>query len=189
MSRNDGTGAAILEAAKGRVEEIAEAAGEQLQLLPAGIDDRTAKGKDLAELVRRDRAGRPEGAQNKNTREIKALCTKLFGDPMLESFRLVAHTPESLALYLGCSKLEAFDRLEKIRADLRRYYYAPMAATDAAGNVVPPFLQMVVGGQVRQAGGGARPPWEAEEESEQNQALPAQGVVASHGAVSHEDDK
>lgn len=194
MSRADGAGAAVIEAAQGAVSGIAAApgggAGEQLDfdVLPAGINEATPKGKGLAELVRRDRAGRPPGSQNKITKEMKDFCRKVFGDPMMMRFRYAVHTPESLAQLLGCSKLEAFDRLDKIWADLARYYYAQMAQVDGAGNAVVPQFNMQIGGRQLHVG-TSRPPWEYLQELQQNQALPLSPEPVSHAAVSHGEAK
>jgi hypothetical protein len=87
--------------------------------------------------VAHGKAGRPPGAQNKTTREMLDFIRKTLGDPMLESARWAMHTPESLALVLGCSKAEAFDRIEKLRADLRPYFYAKQAPVDSDGKAVP----------------------------------------------------
>jgi hypothetical protein len=61
--------------------------------------------------IKHDRRGRPPGAQNKTTREMLEFVRKLCGDPLERRFRYAMHTPETLAIELGCTKLEAFDRL------------------------------------------------------------------------------
>jgi len=179
-------GAAIIEAAEGRVSEIA-ASSQQFELLPTGVDRSTRKGAGLAELVARDRRGRPPGAENKTTKEIKDLCTRMFGDPMVEDFRLAMHTPESLAQYLGCTKLEAAKLLVDIRKDLRAYFYARRAPEDGDGKAAVPWLSLQVGNSVNL--GGARPPWLEAQESQQNQPLSQSPPAISHGDASHGGDK
>lgn len=174
------------------VEAIAEAAREavpapveQLELL---APTRFAPGSQQhAEMVERTRRGRPLNARNIATRKAIEVVRRLFGDPMVESARQLLHTPESLAAELNCTKLEAFDRLEKIRADLRRFMYAPLAAVDGQGNVVAPTFNMMVGGAVQGADG--RPPWvyEGGPIIEQNQALPAPANDVSDDAASDDE--
>jgi hypothetical protein len=134
----------------------------QLDLVPPGRESMTD-----GEQVRFDRAvahgkaGRPPGAQNKTTREMLDFIRKTLGDPLLESARWAMHTPESLALVLGCSKAEAFDRMEKLRADLRPYFYAKQAPVDSDGKAVPGLTVEFHGhGAVdRDQDGRELPPW------------------------------
>lgn len=175
------------------------AEAEQLSLLaPSRFQEGgRAHARQVGRIERAGR-GRPVGSQNKNNKEIKELFYRLFGDPLLESARWTLHTPESLAAELGCTKGEAFDRLERIRADLRRFFYAPMAAVDADGNVPVPQFTMVnaPGAQVGVVVGGGMPwegPWSGYDapasETQQNQALPASPTPVSHGEVSHKTAK
>lgn len=198
MSAGDGTKAALIDAARDAAAEVAASEGEQLQLLPPTRfepGDEFGHHEKMVAAVKRDQAGRPKGAQNKATREVKTLCRRLFGDPMLERFRWAMHTPDTLARELGCSKLEAFDRLDRIRSELALFFYARMAPTDEAGNVAPAVFQMFMGGAAA-PGGPQTPPWSYLEgqakpvqESQQNQALPQSDAAISHAAISHEDGK
>src|SRR6202023_987346 len=84
-----------------------------------------------------------------------------LGDPMLESARWAMPTPASLAKELGCTIGEAFDRLEKIRSDLRPYFYAKQAPVDADGKPAP-WLTMSFGDHNAPPPGLAKPgapPW------------------------------
>lgn len=157
------------------------------------VDDDT-RHSQVQELVKRDRAGRPPGAQNRTTRDMLDFIRKTLGDPMLESARWAMHTPASLAKELGCSIAEAFDRLERIRADLRPYFYAKQAPVDADGKPAP-WLTMTFGDQNARPQGLAppdRPPWEyldvTPQETQQKQALPASSDVRSHGDQSHDEE-
>lgn len=189
---------------RGAVGELVDAAGaaaaaaraaepQQLELLPPGIERLTDGQRARVEPgVRAQRAGRPPGAENKQTKEIKDLCRRMFGDPLLERARWALHTPESLAAYLGCTRLEAFDRLDRIRAELARLWYAPAAPVDEDGRPVP-LLNVTMGDLVVGAAGG-RPPWvyaggPVVDQHEQNQALGSGAPDVSHGAVSHGDGK
>lgn len=156
-------------------------------------DDEQAR---VEKSVKRDRAGRPPGAQNKATREMLEFVRRVCGDPMERRFRWAMHTPESLSIELGCTKLEAFDRLERMWADLSRYFYAQQAAVDGQGNAVTPRLTMILGPQhagIEGAPGTIRPPWHYEGgpvvEVEQNQSLSASVPSASHDTASDQDGK
>jgi hypothetical protein len=159
---------------------------EQLDLLP--LPSGESRAIAVEEAVKRARArGRPAGAQNIATREMVEFIRRTIGDPMLDSARWTLHTPESLATMLGCTRLEAFDRLEKIRADLRRFVYAPKAPEDADGNAVMPTLVLELGGTRLGGSLTERPPWEYL--NEQNQGLSEDAGDVSHGDVSHGEGK
>lgn len=187
MSRNaDALGLISAAAAAAPIEQ-------QLDLVApparAGMTDDEKTRFDAA--VRHGRVGRPPGAQNKTTRETLDFVRKVLGDPLIESARWAMHTPDSLAIVLGCSKAEAFDRLEKLRADLRPYFYAKQAPVDSEGKAVP-GLTMVFPGQGApiDAAGNELPPWLRENaQSEQNQQLIDVTPCVSHGAVSHGENK
>jgi uncharacterized protein with von Willebrand factor type A (vWA) domain len=98
---------------------------------------------------RHDRRGpAARRAEQIDPRKCSNSCAKLCGDPLERRFRYAMHTPETLAIELGCTKLEAFDRLEKLWADLSTYFYAQQAQVDGQGNAVAPRLTMVFPGQI-----------------------------------------
>jgi hypothetical protein len=177
------------------VEQL-QAAGDQLELigLPANLAPETA---DRARESARARGrGRPPGATNKATDDVKAFCRRVFGfDPLIEGFRWAQHSPESLAIALNCTRLEAFDRLEALRRDLCRYFHAPVQPVDQAGQAVPMFV-MQVGAVTVGAGAGAPagvPPWLTDPRRattiEQNQQVSETEPASSHGAGSHDEPK
>jgi len=191
-------GAEAVSAAADLAAGMSEA--EQLALLPVSVkSDAFGHADALRAGVERRRRGRPAGAQNLATREMLKFVRQVLGDPLLERARDAMHTPETLAAELGCTKLEAFDRLDKIRADLARFYYAPLAPVDDQGKAVAPFFAMYApGAQVAvDASGEARKPWEGEwsgysapiTETQQNQALPASARDVSDGGLSDETGK
>lgn len=161
----------------------------QMDLLPPSrFEDDDTRAVRLRDAVARDRRGRPPGARNLSTREALDFVRKTLGDPVIERARWLGHTPETLAAELGCTKLEAFDRLDRIRGELARLYYAPLAPVDGQGNAAVPMIQIVAGAS---AGAPGRAPWEymLPEKIEQNQALAAPGSDVSHGDVSHAERK
>lgn len=180
--------------AKAAIAEVISAAAgaaapaiEQLELMPPTRDLTKREAERVDAAIKRDRAGRPPGAQNKATREMLDFVRKLCGDPLERRFRYAMHTPETLAIELGCTKIEAFDRLDRMWSELSRYFYAQLAQVDGKGNAVAPQLNMIIGGQPAQiqSDGSIRPPWLYIEETQQNQALPAPGDDMSHADVSH----
>jgi hypothetical protein len=186
------------EAAEAALAVVRDAAGagaeaDQLDMLmpPTRASMTSDEAARVEATIKHDRRGRPPGARNKTTREMLEFVRKTMGDPLLERFRWAAHTPESLAIVLGCSKLEAFDRLDKIRSELARYFYAQMAQVDGQGNAVTPRLTMVFPGQSGQqigADGVQQPPWMYIAESQQNQRVIEQAADVSHSDVSHDED-
>ena len=147
-----------MRAIAGAAAAAAPAEAEQLDLLPfvpTRFEPGTQQHTEFVERVRR--AGRPIGAKNLAQQRVVELVRRLFGDPLVERARWLLHSPQTLAAELECSKLEAFELQDKIRADMMRYCYAPLAATDAQGKPVAPVFQMVMGG-AGSAGPGA-PPW------------------------------
>lgn len=191
--RRDGT-AGVVGAAIGEIGAALPAPAEQLDMLPPsrfGAEDH--RGERMRGAIARHRAGRPPGAQNKATRDVKEFCRRVFGlDPMVEGFRWALHTPETLAAELSCSKLEAYDRLAELHKDLRRYFYAPLSFVDDQGQPVP-SITMVVGGQHVTLNSGLTP-WQMREQMalqqrQQNQSLGIAEIPVSHAAVSHEGEK
>lgn len=182
---------AIAEAAAAAIEATPPAA--QLELLPpTRFEEGDKQHQRVVASVRRDRAGRPEGARNIATREAVEFVRRVFGDPLIESARWAMHTPKSLAIELGCTKLEAFDRLEDIRKDLRRFMYAPLAAVDGQGNAVSPTLAVVIGGAdgAVSVDGRPIPPWErAATEIKQIQPVTPTTPDVSQTDVSHGEVK
>lgn len=179
---------------RGALAELAEAAagegGEQLGLLPLG---EPVNAERRAEVAARERkAGRPPGATNLATRDLRKALHAMGFDGVWQMARWGSLTPEELAARLGCTRLEAFDRLTVLWDRVGRYQHAPLAPTDGAGNVAP-MMVMHVGGREATAT-NARPPWEWDAappfiEDEQNQPLGEGDAAASKDASSKEDEK
>lgn len=171
--------------------ELTEA--EQLEMLPTRFAPGDATGRDVQvrDAVRRDRAGRPAGARNLATRQALDFVRRVLGDPMIERARMAMHTPESLALELGCDKLEAARFIDGIRADLMRLFYAPVAPVTEDGKPVP-FFAVTIGG-ASAAGDAAAPPWLYPGgpvlEAEQNQEVSGDAAGQSHAGQSHGEAK
>ena len=195
MAKTDGKGAVVREIAAAAAADAAQHATEQLELIPTRFEAGSDQHDKLIDAIKRDRRGRPPGAENVATKEMKAFVLRVFGDPLLYRFRWLTHTPETLAKELGCSKLDAWDRLDRLAADLSKLFYGQMAAVDGAGNAVVPRLTMMFGGQSAEASiatAAGRKPWDyldvANQETQQNQPLLIDGKAQSHGDQSHEPE-
>lgn len=196
MAKDDGKGAFASVIASAAADDAASADAEQLELMPATRATLTdSQQQRVATAIKHDRRGRPPGARNKHTREMLEFVRKFCGDPLERRFRYAMHTPETLAIELGCSKYEAFQLLDKMWADLSGYFYAKQAQVDGAGNAVVPRLTMMIGGHpAAQIGptGAVIPPWiydgAANEETLDNQALLEVPSAPSHGQPSHDPD-
>lgn len=188
MSADDGVRAAVGAAIGDAVEAAREADAEQLDMLPplrrALSPERRA---EIAEGARK--RGRPPGAKNLATRDALDFVRRVFGDPLIERSRWLLLSPDELASAIGCTTAEAFDRQDAIRADLARFFYAPLAAVDGQGNVVPPTLVMAFGEGLRGAGGADRPPWDYPHETQQIQGFSEGAAPVSHVDVSHGEPK
>lgn len=190
MSRDDVLGA--VRAAAG----VAPTEAEQLEMLPTRFDakiDPFEHGLQI-EAVRRDRRGRPPGAKSIATREMLDFIRRTIGDPLLESARMAMHTPATLARELGCEPLEAAQLLEKVRADLRPYFYPKQGPVDADGKAIPGLTVSIGGhGAPVDASGAPVAPWlyleTPREPVEQNQGLKDITPAVSHGGVSHDSEK
>lgn len=161
MAETDGATGAVA-AALSEAKAGMPAPAEQLDLLaatqrPSGDRLSWDAGAVAAEVKRTGKAGRPAGAQNLSTRELKAWIVQLLGGtPQERMARWVMLEPEELGKRLGCSVADAFDRQVAILKELSPYLMAKMQPVDETGKAVP-FIQLVTGGQVQGANGAV--PW------------------------------
>jgi hypothetical protein len=197
MSNSTGKAAVAGVIASALDAAVAEAEAMQLDMLPGLAGSSRLPDETKAEIVAavKRKPGRPPGATNLVQRDMLQFIRRVFGDPLEGRARWLMYEPAQLAQVLGCTTAEAFDRQDRIRADLSKLYYAPLAAVDDGGNAVVPRFTMVLGGQnalARDASGAPRPPWEYDlehnEETQQNQGFLASGDGVSHGKVSHGDE-
>lgn len=151
-----------------------------------------------ADEIERDRArgGRPKGSQNKVTQAFREYLLARGGSPLERMTRWMQHTPETLAAELGCTKLEAYDRLMKLWTELAPYLHSRLAPTDGQGQAVP-LLNVVLGGGARAVapGGSERPPWDYDgldvelREAEEYQQLIGSTLNASDDSASDDTAK
>lgn len=193
MSREDGLKGVIAGGARAGSAD-ASAAEEQLDLLalPSSAPVRLMDEAKQIEVANRERAGgRPKGARNLMTREIKELALRAGTHPLLNLMRWGSLSPEEMASRLGIKTSEAFDRLVAIWRETTPYFVGKAALTDEEGRAVP-MISLNIGGQTMASGPDARPPWEAlndptiiEQYQQLEQAEDEPEAAMSHGSVSH----
>jgi hypothetical protein len=194
MSGDNGRAAVVAEAVNGVGDVIARARaaadGEQLALLeaPATRGELGRSAGELAEeLGRRRSRGRPPGAVNKSNAALREYLLARGVNPLQRLMEWALHDPDTLAIELGCTRLEAFRELRAVWEGLAPYFMAKMVPVDDQGRPVPVMLmQFGQFGAPREAGGKA--PW-LYLESEQNQPLSAAADPVSDGAVSDGAEK
>jgi hypothetical protein len=168
----------VAEALKGASAEIAEAgepAQEELFALPC-LDP---SGEIEAARSRGLKGGRPKGATNLMTRDLREYLTRRMGGTPQEGLaKWWILGPVGLAKALNCSRLEAFVQWKDLGDKLGRYFMAPMVAIDDQGKPAPSFTVVIGGNQgVVTAAGEQRPPWEYL--SVQNQELSGDDTAKS----------
>lgn len=142
------------------------AAGEQLDFLqPVATRINRADAEAIAaNAVEERRRGRPKGAENLSSRQLREMIVRAGGHPLIHLARWATMTPEEMAVRLGCSAVEAFDRQVAIWDKLAPYVAAKLAPTDEKGNAVP-GLMIAIGGEGINSGlavsAGREPPWMA----------------------------
>ncbi|WGD31293.1 hypothetical protein AncyloWKF20_05565 [Ancylobacter sp. WKF20] len=116
-------------------------AAEQLDLLgaqeaatPLGLKVRKPAGP-----------GRPVGAQNRVTRDIRKLILAKHCHPLQAMAEIYSMDAKELATHLGCKPLEAMNLQLRAAAELAPYLAAKQAAVDDHGQAVMPTLVMNFG--------------------------------------------
>lgn len=133
--------------------EISGADGGQLDLL----GDETAA-TPLGKLTRKlPGPGRPVGAQNRMTRDIRKLILAKHCHPLQAIAEIYTADVHELARYLDCKPLEAMNVQLRAAAELAPYLTAKQAAVDDQGNAMPTLvIQFGAGASAPAAGDGRR---------------------------------
>lgn len=186
-----GVVAELVQAVAGDVA-AAKAEPEQLAMFEAPAGELLIAGSNaaIAEERRMRGAGRPPGAQNKATRELREWLLAKGIVPQHWQMKWLMLEPEALAARLRCTVAEAFDRQAALARELGPYLMAKMAPTDAAGNAVPGVVLSIGGEPVNQDGSGAVP-WGQwfRPRGEQYQGLTIEGDAQSQDALSQAEEK
>lgn len=162
-------------------------AAEQLDLL--GQQDAATP---LGKLARKSSGpGRPVGAQNRVTRDIRKLILAKHCHPLQAMAEIYTADVKDLAQYLGCKPLEAATLQLRAAAELAPYLAAKQAAVDDHGQAVMPTLIMSFGEGTRAAAtGDGRRVLSIDaiaRDAQQYQALSESEREASHGVGSHDE--
>lgn len=111
----------------------------------------------VAEAERTRKAGRPKGAQNLATQDLKRWLVQLLGrTPQEWRVRWLMIEPEQVAKRFGMTPKEALEFQDRIARDLQPYFMAAMQPVDDQGRPVP-LVALSIGGRVGNANGAA--PW------------------------------
>lgn len=162
----------LKDALKGASAGIAGApAGETGDLFALPCDD--PRGEIEAARKSGLKGGRPKGAQNIATRELREWLLSRGVLPQEQLMKWFLLGPEGMQKALNISHLaDAFDRWAKLGDHLGRYFMAPMVPVDDDGKPAPSFTVVINGSTgVVDASGATRPPWEYL--TEQNQQVAA----------------
>lgn len=195
MGTADGLKAAVGESVA-ETRDALEAArrdseGEQLGLFSLPTRFEGAAGDEQRARAERARGpGRPPGAQNRATTDMRRLLRARGFDPLAWKVRWAQHSPESLAKELHCTQAEAFDRLDRLYGELMTYFYGRALPVDDQGRT-PPFLVMQIGGVGAPVAGAA--PWDSDprrvEFMQETQGVDETAPDVSHADVSHGSPK
>lgn len=176
MSEND----PLRQALRAASADIARPEAEQPALFDLPTLD--PSGEIEQARARSLRGGRPKGAQNLATRELREwlLARGILPQQMMMEWLTLG--PEGLAKALGCSKVEAFDRIMALADKLGRYFMAPMVPVDDQGKPMPSF-NVIIGGSagVVDGDGSVRPPWKYLAEQDQGLIDAAADAPKSEG--------
>ena len=151
-------------AVSARAAGAAALAAEQLDFLAPVADrlDRADADAIAANATEERKRGRPKGAENLSSRQLREMLIRAGGHPLIHLARWATMTPEEMARRLDCKVVEAFDRQVAIWDKLAPYVAAKLAPTDEKGNAVP-GLVISIGDQAINAGigvsAGGSPPW------------------------------
>ena len=159
----------IKEALKGASMSIARAAVDEPALFDLPCLDPSG---EIAQMQARGiKGGRPKGAQNLSTRQLREfLLVKMGGKtPQEQVAQWASLGPEGLAKAMVMQRGDAFALWLRMQEWLGRYFMAPMVPVDADGKPAPSIM-VSIGGQtgIVTASGEVKPPWAYIEE---NQAL------------------
>lgn len=99
------------------------AGGEIAPALPMALPDEGRPADGLKAKI-----GRPGGARNLATRQMVEYLRRNYADPLEGMAATISRTVDDLVKELGCTKLEAFDRMQVCRRELAPYLYAKVPA-------------------------------------------------------------
>lgn len=166
--------------------EISGAGGDQLDLL-----GNEAAETPLGNMTRKQSGpGRPAGAQNRVTRDIRRLLLSQFKHPLVALAEIYSTDTLALASHLGCKPEAALGVQVRAAAEVAPYLAAKQAAVDDKGAAVMPTLVMNFGASAgAPASGDGRNTLSIEAISKvaHDQWLSASDPEGSHDDGSHDE--
>lgn len=139
--------------------------------------------------------GRPAGAQNRMTKDIRKLILSQYRHPLVALAEIASLDTLALAAHLGCKPVEALDRQIRAAAEVAPYLAAKQAAVDESGQVVLPMLTLNFGNAAPASVGVTGKDGDTLSildltrdmtRAMENQGLSEGEAEASHGHASHE---
>lgn len=190
MSKPEHGVAAVVEGELGRAPTAPAAAEAPAQLDLLGNPEAETP---VGNLVRsRQGAGRPAGAQNRVTRDIRRLILSSYKHPLVALAEIYSTDTLALAHHLGCKPIEAANLQKACAAEVSPYLAAKQAAVDDKGETAMPTLIMNFGdgsGAPIAVSGGALSIDAVSLQHLQNQRLSEAEAEGSHDDGSHDDSQ
>lgn len=166
--------------------EISGAGGDQLDLLGNEVAE-----TPLGNMTRkRSGPGRPVGAVNRVTKDIRRLLLSQFKHPLVALAEIYSTDTLALASHLGCKPEAALGVQVRAAAEVAPYLTAKQAAVDDKGAAVMPTLVMNFGasaGAPIEGDGRNTLSIEAVAKAAQDQWLSSSGGEGSHDDGSHDE--
>lgn len=188
--------AAVGQAAESLGRASSAADPEQLAFLAPPTRFEGARAQEMTAKLERYHSGRgggrPKGAQNKATVHLRKWLLARGEDPLESMHRWSQHSPETLALEIGCTTAEAYDRLMSLKQVVASFLHPRLSPVNDDGQAVPMFQMTVMANAAAGIVGFDREPWLGDPEvaatikrHEQNQALSEHGSVRPTTDGSH----
>ena len=158
----------VREAVKGAAASIARGGGEQPALFELPCLD--PSGEIAQAQARSTKGGRPKGAQNLSTRQLRDFLLGRMGGktPQEQVAQWASLGPEGLKRALAVDTATAFSLWLRMQEWLGRYFMAPMVPVDAEGNPAPTFVVSIGGSTgITTATGEVKAPWTYLEQDQQ----------------------
>ena len=181
-------------AVSARAAGAAAPAAEQLDFLAPVAEriNRADADAIAANATEERKRGRPKGAENLSSRQLREMLIRAGGHPLIHLARWATMTPEEMARRLDCKVVEAFDRQVAIWDKLAPYVAAKLAPTDEKGNAVP-GLVISIGDQAINAGigvsAGGSPPWLAAYRDADGRVIEGVEIQGLSGSRAESDDQ
>lgn len=190
MSKPEHGVAAVVQEELGRTPTAPPAPDAPAQLDLLGNPDAETPAGTL--IAARKGAGRPAGAQNRVTRDIRRLILTSYKHPLVALAEIYSIDTKALASHLGCKPIEAANLQKACAAEVAPYLAAKQAAVDDAGETAMPTLVLNFGERAGTPTGAGSRTLSIDEVSlrrQQYQGLSDDAAEGSHDEGSHDDSQ